>query len=83
MRLYRLFPATGEIQYPIRDKDGFFVLGSPMHGNEKHHKVRKVRVRDEGEMIALVRAGHSVRVGQRSGARMVRRNIYIDGARVT
>lgn len=84
MRVYRLHPKTGARQEPKRDRDGFFVLGAPQHGDQKHVKENKVRVRTEEEMIDLVVSrGHSVRVEAGGRGNMVRLNIFVDGRKVT
>lgn len=78
MRVYRIDPRTGKKQFPKR-RDGFFVLGDPKHGNQKHHAVNQVVVRTEQEMIELILRGYSVRVATDSAPSMVRRNLYMDG----
>jgi hypothetical protein len=80
MRVYRVCPKSGGRQRPIKDIDGCYVLGAPHHGQEKHHAKNKTRVRSEEEMIALLRKGYSVRVGNPTGARLVRRNLFVDGS---
>lgn len=82
MRVYRLCPKTGKREDAKRNRDGFFVLGAPSHGDQKHLKENKVLVRTEEEMIDLILSkGHSVRVAG-SGS-LVRLNLYIDGRQVT
>ena len=79
MRVYRLCPTTGEKQEPIRNTDGYSILGSPRRGAEKHHKKNEVLTKSEDEMIDLIREGYSVRVKTSSAPALVRRNLYIDG----
>lgn len=82
MRVYKHDPKTDAKQYPIR-QDGCFVLGDPKHGSKKHLAVNQVLVRTEREMIDLIMRGHSVRVETESAPSLVRRNLYVDGIRVT
>ena len=82
MRIYRLCK-SGEKQVPAIDKDGFFVLGSPKHGHEKHHGKNKIRIRDEDEMIALLQLGYSIRVKTPTSPSLVRLNLFVDGVRIS
>ena len=79
MRVYRLCPKTAEKQTPIRNADGYFVLGSPKFGAQKHYKKNEVLTKSEDELIDLLRQGYSVRVKAGSAPSLVRRNLYIDG----
>jgi len=68
-----------EVRYPIRDKNGYLVLGDPKCGNEKHHAKNKVKTKDEEEAIDLVKHhNHSIWVGTDSAPSLVNRNLYID-----
>ena len=78
MRVFRIDPKTNEKQEPIRDSEGYFVLGNPNAGNEKHKKSNKVRIKTEEEMISLIRKGFSVRVRTASAPSLVRLNLFID-----
>ena len=82
MRVYRLC-ASGDRQVPIADKDGFYILGSPKHGHEKHHAKNKIRIRDEDEMIALLQLGYSIRVKTPTSPSLVRLNLFVDGVRIS
>lgn len=82
MRVYRLDPKSGRKQYP-KQQQGYFVLGDPKHGNQKHHAKNQVLVRTEKEMIDLIMKGYSVRIGTDAAASMVRRNPFVDGKQLT
>ena len=78
-RVIRICPKTGERQPAIRDKNGFFVLGAPELGNEKHKSATKILIRDEDEMMSRVVAGHSIRVRTKRVPSLVNRNLIVDG----
>jgi len=82
MRVYRLDPKSGRKQYP-KQQQGYFVVGDPKRGNQKHHARNQILVRTEQEMIDLIVKGYSVRVGTDAAPSMVRRNLYIDGKQIT
>jgi hypothetical protein len=82
-RLYRLCPKTGARQFAIRDAQGFYVLGSPARGAEKHYEKNKVLTKSEDEMIDLVAKGYSVRVRTDAAPSLVRLNLHLDGVKFT
>lgn len=82
MRVYRLDPKTGAKQFPVKD-GGWFVLGNPKHGNQKHIAANKVLVRTEQEMIDLIARGFSVRVETKTRPSLVRLNLFVDGKKVS
>jgi hypothetical protein len=59
--IVRLNPKTGRVEAPFKEK-GWYVMGDPAHGKEKHHKRFAVRVRTLEEVLDLVRRGFSVRM---------------------
>jgi len=81
--VYRLDAKTGARQQPIQDANGNFVLGDPKLGDQKHTVANQVYVKTEQEMVDLIRHGFSVRVQTATRTSLVRRNIFIDGARVS
>lgn len=83
MRLCQIEPETGAHQDPHRDTDGCFVLGNPMYGNRQHDKDVEIRVTNEVEMINLVRAGCSVQVSDGADSHWARKNLFLDGVRLT
>lgn len=83
VRVYRLEPKTGAKQYPVTDRQGRFILGDPAKGGEKHHAANAVHAASEQEMIDLIRCGFSVRVETATAPSLVRRNLYVDGVKVT
>ena len=80
MRIYRLH--LGKKWLPAK-KDGFFVLGDPRAKSEKHHEKNEVLVRTEDEAIRLLRDGFSIRIATDTSPSLVRRNLYVDGVRLT
>lgn len=83
MRVYRLEPKTGIKRYAIQE-NGFYVLGNYKKYGRSHHKVsNRVLVRTEQEMIDLILEGHYVRVDDDVRPDLVRKNLYIDGKKVT
>jgi len=82
MRIYRVDPTSGDKQAACRDKDGNFVLGSPLKGALKHHKENKVLTASEDEAVRLVLSGHSIRVETRSAPSLVNRNVFVDGKQI-
>ncbi|WP_198374028.1 hypothetical protein [Neoroseomonas rubea] len=58
-------PKTGRTETPLCER-GWFVLGDPAHGNQKHHKAFAVRVRTLEEVLDHVRRGFSVRMAEGS-----------------
>ena len=82
MRVYRLCK-SGEKQVPAVDKDGYFVLGSPQAGGEKHHAKNKIRTGDEDKMIALLHLGYSIRIKTLKSTSLIRLNLFVDGVRIS
>ncbi|WP_143750551.1 MULTISPECIES: hypothetical protein [unclassified Mesorhizobium] len=70
-------------QWPPAQKDGLFVLGDPGAQNIKHHKKNEVLVRSEEEAIRLILKGFSIRIETKTRPSLVRRNIFVDGKRVS
>jgi len=58
----RVNPRTGKLERPWRNRDGFFVLGDPIHGAQKHHDKNAVKVATLEEVAERVRDGFSVRM---------------------
>ncbi len=82
MRIYRWDPKTGEKQPAQRDRNGFFVLGHPSKGNEKHHSANKILEVSEEKAIKLVLSGYSIRVKTPTAPSLVNRNLFIDGKQI-
>ena len=80
LRIYRLFNG---IQWPPAKKSGLFVLGDPHARSEKHHEKNEVLVRSEDEAVRLLREGFSIRIETETRPSLVRRNLFIDGVRLT
>ncbi len=82
MRIYRLDPKTGEKLEPTRYRDGCYRLADPNFGSDRHLDRNAVKVPDIDTVVDLVISrGHSVRVGPK--ASLVRRNLFVDGRKVT
>jgi len=81
MRIYRLTP-DGQ-KWPPARKDGLFVLGDPEARDIKHYKKNEVLARTEDEAIRLILKGFSIRVETNTQPSLVRRNIFVDGKRVS
>lgn len=83
MRVYRLEPGTGIKRYAVQE-GGYYVLGDyKKHGRKQHTVGNRVLVRTEQEMIDLIMVGHYVRVDDDARPTLVRKNLYIDGKKVT
>ncbi|NNU59090.1 hypothetical protein [Ochrobactrum soli] len=83
MRVYRLEPKTGIKRYAVKE-NGFYVLGNyKKYGRQQHTVANRVLVRTEQEMIDLIKQGHYVRVEDDVRPDLVRKNLYIDGIKVT
>jgi len=54
-------PTSGRLETPFRDH-GWYVLGDPAHGKEKHKKKFAVRVRTLEAVLEHLRRGFSVRM---------------------
>jgi 3-deoxy-D-arabino-heptulosonate 7-phosphate (DAHP) synthase class II len=54
-------PATGKIETPLQEH-GWYVLGDPAHGKDKHKAEFAVKVRTLEEVLHHVRRGFSVRM---------------------
>lgn len=76
MSIYRLKDGK---KWPLHMENGFYVLGDPKHGKDKHRAENAVKVASEAEVIALYRKGFSVRVETSTWPSLVRKNLYIDG----
>ncbi len=62
INITRTNPRTGRAERPYVNREGFFVLGDPAHGREKHHTKFAVKVRTLEEVVAYVGRGFSVRM---------------------
>lgn len=83
MRVYRLEPKTGIKRYAVQE-NGYYILGNyKKFGRKQHTIANRVLVRTEQEMIDLILEGHYVRVEDDIRPDLVRRNLYIDGKKVT
>jgi len=83
MRVYRVDPKTGMKRYAIKE-NGFYVLGNyKVFAKQQHTTDNQVLVETEQEMIDLVMKGHYVRVEDDKRPTLVRKNLYIDGIKVT
>lgn len=60
--IIRRNPRTGRVERPWRNREGFFVLGDPAHGAQKHHDRFAVKVETLEEVASHVRRGFSVRM---------------------
>lgn len=80
MRIYRLWNGK---KWPPAKKDGLFVLGDPKANREKHHAKNEVLVRSEEEAIRLLHGGFSIRVQTETQPSLVRRNLFVDGIRIS
>ena len=63
IQIKRTAPRDGVAEYPVKERHGY-VLGSPKHGNKKHHLANEVYAMTLDEAAALVEAGHSLRMGR-------------------
>ncbi len=77
MRIYRL--TEDGTRWPPAREGGWFVLGDPAKGGQKHHSANAVRVRSEEEVIELLSRGFSLRVETSTRPSLVRRGLYVDG----
>ena len=83
MRVFRLDPATGTKQFPVKE-GGCFALGDyKTHGKKQHLVRNRVLVPTEQEMIDLILKGHYVLVEDEVRPNLVRKNLYVDGKQVT
>ncbi|MDW5315514.1 hypothetical protein [Rhizobium sp. PL01] len=83
MRVYRLEPKSGLKRYAVQE-NGFYVLGNyAKFGSEQHEVANRVLVRSEQEMIDLIMQGHYIRVEAEDRPTLVRKNLFIDGKKVT
>lgn len=83
MRVYRLEPSTGLKRYAVQE-NGYYVLGHyKKFGDEQHKTATRVLVSTEQEMIDLIMQGYYVRVEQADAPVLVRKNLYVDGVKVT
>ncbi len=80
VRIYRLY--NGKKWAPAK-KAGLYVLGDPRAGDEKHHEKNEVLVRTEDEAIRLLKEGFSIRIETASSPSLVRRNLFVDGVKIT
>ena len=81
MRIYRLTP-DGKKWAPARE-GVFLTLGAPHHGGSKHLAENAIPVRTEEEAIDLLRKGYSIRIETSTRPSLIRRNLFIDGVRLT
>lgn len=82
MRIFKLDPG-GTKREAVRDTNGCFVLGDPKFGNRKHADSNQVYVRDEEDAVYLIKGGFSIRVAGNKSPGLVRKNLYVDGIKVT
>ena len=61
-RITRINPRTRQIERPWKNREGFFVLGNPAHGAQKHHEKYAVKVTTLEEVMKLLEGGHSLRM---------------------
>jgi hypothetical protein len=61
IRITRINPKTGRVETPLLEH-GWYVLGDPAHGSQKHHERFAVRVRTLEEVLDHVKRGFSVRM---------------------
>ncbi|WP_156937943.1 hypothetical protein [Mesorhizobium sp. LNHC221B00] len=80
-RIYRL--TSDGRQWPPAQKDGLFVLGDPSARNVKHQKKNEVLVPTEEEAIRLILKGFPIRIETKTRPSLVRRNLFVDGKRVS
>ena len=64
----RKTPRDGVAEHPWKNEQGFYVLGDPAHGAQKHHAKFEVKVRTLEEVVALIGRGFSLRMA-RNGKR--------------
>jgi hypothetical protein len=81
MRIYRLTP-DGK-KWPPALENGFFILGDPAKSNRKHTAQNAVLVRSEEEAIDLLSKGYSIRIETATRPSLVRRNLFVDGLRIS
>ncbi|MBV9783712.1 MAG: hypothetical protein JO264_07810 [Acidisphaera sp.] len=62
VRITRTNPRTGKIERPWQNRDGFFVLGNPESGAQKHHARFAKRVRTIEDVATLLGEGYSLRM---------------------
>ena len=62
IRIMRTNPRTGRIERPWLNREGFFVLGDPAHGAQKHHDKFAVKVETLEDVAAHIGRGFSVRM---------------------
>lgn len=66
IRIVRKHPRDGETEEAVKNKDGFYVLGDPAHGNKKHHASNAVYVKTLDEAADLVEnRGFSIRMASK------------------
>lgn len=83
MRVYRLEAKTGIKRNAVRE-NGYYVLGDyKTYGAQQHTVANRVLVRTEQEMIDLILRGYYVRVDNDRRPTLVRRNLHIDGVKIT
>lgn len=83
MRIFRVMPDGTKV--PPLQVSGFFILGDPKFGGDKHQPHNEVKVRTEQEAIDLIKKGFSIRIESATTTRgsLIRRNLMIDGVRYT
>jgi hypothetical protein len=80
IRITRINPRTGQIERPWRNRDGFFVLGDPKHGAQRHHDKFAVKVETLDEVSNLIRRGFSLRMtdGETPAALITPESLTVD-----
>jgi hypothetical protein len=63
----RINPHTGRLERPWRNREGYFILGDPSTGAQRHHDKNAVKVKTFDEAVSLVRRGHSIRMSGGKG----------------
>ena len=81
MRIYRL-TSDGK-KWPPALENGFFILGDPKHRERKHASDNAVRVRSEQEAVNLLRKGFSIRIMTPTRPSLIRRNLHVDGVKIS
>ena len=83
MRIYKLDPGTTYKRLAVRNADGMFALGDSALGKKRHTQDNQVYVKSEDEAVRLVLSGHYIRVESETSPSLVRKNLYVDGTKVS
>lgn len=82
MRIYKLDPG-GTKRLAIRNSDGNFTLGDPRLTDRKHGDGNQIYVAREDDAVDLVKKGFSIRVESNTSPGLVRKNLYVDGLKIS